>query len=185
MERRTIAVNGTVQGVGFRPFVYGLASRLALGGFVKNQAGGVTIEVEGEPAPLDQFLTRLRSDSPPLAHIEQLTWQRQFPMGDKQFRIESSDWSVCGPVAISPDIATCDQCLAEIFDPRDPTISISLHQLHELRTPADHRDRRLTTGNARPWPALRCVPLAARNMKIPPTGDFMPSPPLAPFAAPP
>lgn len=119
MERRTIAVNGTVQGVGFRPFVYGLASRLALGGFVKNQAGGVTIEVEGEPAPLDQFLTRLRSDSPPLAHIEQLTWQRQFPMGDKQFRIESSDWSVCGPVAISPDIATCDQCLAEIFDPRD------------------------------------------------------------------
>ncbi len=119
MERRTIAVNGTVQGVGFRPFVYGLASRLELRGFVKNQASGVTIEVEGEAAPLDQFLNSLVSDSPPLAHIDRLTWQRQFPIGDRQFRIESSECGALGPIAISPDIATCGQCLAELFDTRD------------------------------------------------------------------
>jgi hydrogenase maturation protein HypF len=119
VERRTIAVNGTVQGVGFRPFVHGLASRLELKGFVRNQAGGVTIEVEGDTAPLDKFLSSLVSDSPPLAHIDELTWQRQFPVGDKQFRIESSDCSISGPVAISPDISTCEQCLTELFDPRD------------------------------------------------------------------
>ena len=119
VERRKITVSGTVQGVGFRPFVYGLASRLSLGGFVKNRAGGVTIEIEGEDAPLDQFLNKLKNDSPPLAHIDQLIWQAQTPQGDKQFRIETSDVASLGPVAISPDIATCEQCLAELFDPSD------------------------------------------------------------------
>jgi hydrogenase maturation protein HypF len=116
VERRAIAVNGTVQGVGFRPFVYGLASRLSLGGFVRNQAGGVTIEVEGEAQPLDQFLSTLIHEAPPLARIDDLTWQPQFPVGEKQFRIESSDIDASGPVAISPDIATCEDCLAEMLD---------------------------------------------------------------------
>ena len=91
VERRMIAVNGTVQGVGFRPFVYGLASRLALGGFVKNDAGGVVIEIEGEDSHLDQFLSGLRSKSPPLAHIEKLTWEQGHPIGDKNFRIQNSE----------------------------------------------------------------------------------------------
>ena len=65
MERRAIAVHGVVQGVGFRPFVYGLASRLGLRGFVKNQTGGVLIEVEGEARSLDRFLAELAASPPP------------------------------------------------------------------------------------------------------------------------
>lgn len=117
MERRAIAISGTVQGVGFRPFVHGLAARLELDGFVKNQAGGVRIEVEGEPEPLDHFMSQLVDRSPPLARIEELSWQRCTPIGRRGFVIQPSDTGATGPIAISPDIATCDQCLEELFDP--------------------------------------------------------------------
>ena len=83
MERRLIAIRGRVQGVGFRPFVYTLASRLALSGFVRNEIGGVQIEVEGDSQSLDQFLSRLESDLPPLAQLDNLSWQRQIPRGDR------------------------------------------------------------------------------------------------------
>jgi len=119
MERRAIAIRGTVQGVGFRPFVYSLASRLDLHGFVRNQTSGVEIEVEGESSALDQFLSRLKADPPPLAHIDALSWQRQAPRGEKSFRIEASESDAGGAVVVSPDQATCADCLAELFDPND------------------------------------------------------------------
>jgi len=119
MERRAIAIQGTVQGVGFRPFVYGLACQLRLGGFVKNQISGVCIEVEGEIGPLDQFLAQLVSRLPPLARIDEISWGTQPPRGDRIFRIESSGQGVSGQILIAPDAATCDDCLAELFDPRD------------------------------------------------------------------
>lgn len=119
MERRAIAIHGTVQGVGFRPFVYALASRLDLGGFVRNELGCVWIEVEGQPGSLDQFLHRLSSEPPPLARIDDLTWKPQAPRGDVSFRIEDSACEAAGPIVVSPDIATCDDCLAELFDPFD------------------------------------------------------------------
>ncbi len=72
MERRAIAVQGVVQGVGFRPFAYELASRLNLGGFVQNRSGGVLIEIEGDLDSLDRFLTALASDPPPLARIDRI-----------------------------------------------------------------------------------------------------------------
>src|SRR5437660_10366151 len=90
-ERRAIAVQGIVQGVGFRPFVYGLASRLRLCGFVKNRTGGVLIEVEGEELSLDSFLEEVARRPPPLAQIDQLAWQPLPPRGDGQFRIERSE----------------------------------------------------------------------------------------------
>lgn len=90
MERRAIAVQGVVQGVGFRPFVYGLATRLHLRGFVRNHTGGVLIELEGEAGSLDCFLTELTRQPPPLAQINHLSWKRQPPRGDSRFRIESS-----------------------------------------------------------------------------------------------
>lgn len=68
-ERRVIVIHGIVQGVGFRPFVFGLASRLQLRGFVKNRVGGVLIEVEGEAPSLDSFLTELAARPPALARI--------------------------------------------------------------------------------------------------------------------
>src|SRR2546425_10029724 len=88
--RRSIAVEGVVQGVGFRPFVHGLASRLGLGGSVRNRAGGVLIEVEGNGAALEQFLDEVRLRPPPLARVEELTWSDQPPRGERAFRIEDS-----------------------------------------------------------------------------------------------
>ncbi|HVP12085.1 MAG TPA: carbamoyltransferase HypF [Phycisphaerae bacterium] len=119
MERRAIAIRGTVQGVGFRPFVYGLATKLGLRGFVKNQTSGVWIEVEGESAALDQFLDHLRTRLPPLARIDDLSWQPQEPRGDRQFSIEHSQADAGGAVVICPDVATCDDCLGELNDPKD------------------------------------------------------------------
>jgi hydrogenase maturation protein HypF len=119
MDRRAIAVNGIVQGVGFRPFVYELASALRLNGFVRNSAGSVLIEIEGEPRDLDQFLTELAIRHPPLAHIHSLRWSAQPPQGDSTFRIEPSESVKSTSIFISPDIATCDDCLNELFDPGD------------------------------------------------------------------
>src|SRR5579871_3465003 len=91
MERRAIVIRGIVQGVGFRPFVYSLATRLHLGGFVKNRAGSVLIEVEGAPASLERFCADLTRKPPPLAQIEQLSWEPRPPCGEQQFRIVPSD----------------------------------------------------------------------------------------------
>ena len=119
MKRRAIAVSGIVQGVGFRPFVYGLAARLGLHGFVKNQTGGVLIEVEGEDDSLDRFLDELTARPPRLAQIENVCWESCRPRGDREFRIESSTTDATQPIFPAPDVATCDDCLAELFDPRD------------------------------------------------------------------
>ncbi|HSQ57940.1 MAG TPA: carbamoyltransferase HypF, partial [Gemmata sp.] len=119
MERRAIEVNGIVQGVGFRPFVHALAIRRRLAGFVRNRAGAVVIEVEGEGHALDAFLTELVHGPPPLAHIEVVTWETRPPQGEQDFRIEESDSGSAGSIVISPDVATCRECLAELFDPAD------------------------------------------------------------------
>ena len=119
MERRAIAIHGVVQGVGFRPFVYGLASRLHLNGFVKNRVGGVLIEVEGDARSLDHFLTELTTKPPPLARINHLAWERRPTQGDCQFHIQPSEVESPGPIFVSPDVATCADCLAELLDPTD------------------------------------------------------------------
>ncbi len=119
MERRAIAVRGIVQGVGFRPFVYELATRLKLAGFVRNHSGGVVIEVEGDSNSLDRFLKALDRQPPPLAKIDELICESRTPVGDRRFCIEPSTAESAHPVFISPDSATCDDCLAELFDSRD------------------------------------------------------------------
>jgi hydrogenase maturation protein HypF len=118
-ERRAITVQGVVQGVGFRPFVYALASRFQLAGFVKNEAGSVVIEVEGGPASLNSFLSRLAEEPPPLARIERLQWEARPARGEREFHIKPSDHASAGPIFISPDVATCPACLKELFDPAD------------------------------------------------------------------
>ena len=117
MQRRAISVDGIVQGVGFRPYVHALASRLHLRGFVKNRTGKVDIEVEGDRASLECFLDELMSNSPPLARIDNVLWSEIAPHGDRQFRIEASEIDSEGRVLISPDMATCGDCLDELFDP--------------------------------------------------------------------
>ncbi|MGA2230402.1 MAG: carbamoyltransferase HypF [Tepidisphaeraceae bacterium] len=119
MERRAITIEGTVQGVGFRPFVYGLAQRLQLAGFVRNRSGSVEIEIEGDSSGVERFLADLTNQLPPLARIEKISSRSRTPRGERAFTIESSDSSGSTAIAISPDVATCDDCLAELWDPRD------------------------------------------------------------------
>ncbi|GII28119.1 carbamoyltransferase HypF [Planotetraspora mira] len=117
--RRDVRVEGVVQGVGFRPFVYGLATRLGLAGRVGNDAGGVFVEVEGTPAGVDAFLAALERDAPPLAEIERVTVRAGEPGGAGGFTIVDSDGSGPRRALVSPDGATCDDCLAELADPAD------------------------------------------------------------------
>ncbi len=117
VERRVIVVRGIVQGVGFRPYVYHLALRYRLGGFVKNRSGTVLIEIEGDGSALEQFVAELRANPPALAEIEHLSWESQLPQGEQEFRIEASDAAQANPIFISPDVASCPDCLAEMLDP--------------------------------------------------------------------
>ena len=119
VTRRAIAISGIVQGVGFRPFVHGLACALDLRGFVRNAAGGVEIEVEGEDAAIARFLAELSTRTPPRARIDSVSTLPRLARGDDEFRIEASSVEVQGAVSVSPDIATCDDCLRELFDPAD------------------------------------------------------------------
>jgi len=116
--RRRIRVTGVVQGVGFRPFVYGLAEREGLAGFVLNDGEGVVIEVEGPSERLDAFAAAVRSEAPALAQVRDVVATTLGPLGGVGFRIEAS--VVSGRSAlIPPDVATCDDCLRELFDPED------------------------------------------------------------------
>jgi len=119
MERRAVVVHGLVQGVGFRPFVFNLATRLRLGGFVQNQTGTVVIEVEGEPPALDRFLTELGEHPPPLAQIADLAWEARPPQGEQAFRIAASTAGDTSAIVVAPDVATCRECLAEMNNPAD------------------------------------------------------------------
>ena len=118
MARRVQArLRGIVQGVGFRPFVYNLARRLGLSGSVRNTSAGLIAEVEGEPATVDEFLEALVRDAPPLAWIQDLAVAEIAPTGGADFVIEAST-SRSGEFAlVSPDVATCADCLDDLADP--------------------------------------------------------------------
>ncbi len=117
IERRRISVQGIVQGVGFRPFVYGLAHELELSGWVTNSSQGVTIEVEAPANQLDTFLLRLQGDLPPHAAIQHLDWQIIPVSGEQQFEIHHSDAIGAKTALVLPDLATCPECLNEMLDP--------------------------------------------------------------------
>ncbi|PKN70577.1 MAG: carbamoyltransferase HypF [Deltaproteobacteria bacterium HGW-Deltaproteobacteria-12] len=106
-----------VQGVGFRPFVYRLAVKKGLTGFVQNRPEGVTAEVEGPPSVVDAFLDLVRQEMPPLAHITTVESTNLEIINDKTFKIISSNAQGHADVHITPDAATCPDCLSELFDP--------------------------------------------------------------------
>jgi hydrogenase maturation protein HypF len=118
VARRAIRVRGAVQGVGFRPFVWRLANELQLDGFVRNDAQGVAIEVQGDAGALDRFLDRLSGEAPSLARIDAIEACGAPTRCASGFAIETS---VAGAArtGIAPDVAVCGECLAELFDPRD------------------------------------------------------------------
>ncbi len=105
--------------MGFRPFVYALARRRGLAGLVRNDAEGVHIEAEGPTEELDLFLREIREEAPPLAVVEAVSWRPLVVREEGAFRIEESREGVRRRALISPDVATCSECLAEVFDPSD------------------------------------------------------------------
>lgn len=119
-QRRRVLVRGVVQGVGFRPFVFGLARELGLSGHVGNTGDGVVAEVEGAPAAVAAFCDRIGSDAPPLAVVESVTHRLVALAGGTDFTISASRaGGAAARTLVSPDTATCEACLAELRDPAD------------------------------------------------------------------
>jgi len=117
--RKAVRVEGVVQGVGFRPFVYSLATGLGLGGLVGNDTDGVFAEVEGPSAAVGEFLRLLEAKAPPLARIERVTASSLPAEGTGSFRIVASDAGGPRRTLIAADTATCADCLRELNDPAD------------------------------------------------------------------
>ncbi len=115
----SISVRGVVQGVGFRPFVYGLAVKHNLKGWVYNTSEDVRIEVEGKVEAIQQFEQELRTQAPPLAHIENIAAEYHRPVGYEIFEIRKSQAQRGKYQLVSPDVATCQACLDEVMDPED------------------------------------------------------------------
>ncbi|WP_265436415.1 carbamoyltransferase HypF [Aeromonas media] len=125
--RREFHLDGIVQGVGFRPFVYGLALRHGLAGYVLNDASGVTIGAEGSPEQLAAFARELRESAPPLSRIDQFS-ERELPRDadsehnpdyDGAFHIKASQQQSAATVAISPDQGMCEACARDVANPKD------------------------------------------------------------------
>lgn len=121
--RREFHIDGIVQGVGFRPFVYGLALRHGLTGYVLNDANGVTIGAEGSPEQLASFARELRELAPPLSRIDHFS-ERELPQNDDpdydgQFHIKASQQQSAATVAISPDQGMCEACATDVANPVD------------------------------------------------------------------
>ena len=117
--RARVALGGTVQGVGFRPFVYRLAKELELAGWVSNSSAGLVVEAEGSPERVDRFLERLESEMPPAAVVLTRETSQLAPAGYRGFEIRPSDENVAKIAGVLPDLATCPACLAEIYDASD------------------------------------------------------------------
>ncbi|MFF5937926.1 carbamoyltransferase HypF [Streptomyces sp. NPDC012508] len=118
-RRSRVVVRGVVQGVGFRPYVYALATGLRLSGHVTNTADGVVAEVEGDPADVAAFCARLAPDAPPLARVESVEAAEVAASGGRGFTIVPSRQGGAVRTLVPPDTATCDDCVAELADPAD------------------------------------------------------------------
>ena len=122
-----IKVRGVVQGVGFRPFVYRIASELHLCGWVLNGEDGVSIHLEGDDPILQEFLRRLKAEAPPASRIVAIDVAPVPAVGFHNFVIKQSERTSRPTVRISPDLPVCDQCVRELEDPKQSPAPLSLH----------------------------------------------------------
>ena len=136
-----IRLRGIVQGVGFRPFVHNLAGRLQLTGYVLNSSAGLVAEVEGDPAAVARFLDAVRTEAPPLAWIQEMDVAELDPTGGAGFEIRHSAVDTGEFALISPDVATCPECLLDIPRARQSALRLSLYELHQLRASIHHHSR--------------------------------------------
>lgn len=114
--RKRIEVKGIVQGVGFRPFIYKLAHKYELTGFVSNNNSGVEIEVEGVPESIDEFINRIAQESPPLSKINSIKQFSSSVNNSSNFIIKNSASTLGNKTFISPDVSICEDCKEELFD---------------------------------------------------------------------
>jgi hydrogenase maturation protein HypF len=120
MVHRTKArIQGIVQGIGFRPFIYNLAKKFDLNGFILNTSSGVEIEVEGDSENIEQFFKTIENNNLPLAHITSIERISLSPANYQDFIICESVASTERTTLISPDICVCKDCLAEMRNPKD------------------------------------------------------------------
>ena len=119
MNARKIQIQGIVQGVGFRPFIYQLAEDFGIGGEVANTSSGVTITAEGSDERLDRFIEAIPARKPPLSQITDIQWEAVPPTGHGSFQIVHSRRGNSRDTLISPDVSICEDCLRELFDPDD------------------------------------------------------------------
>jgi hydrogenase maturation protein HypF len=117
--RTRARVEGTVQGVGFRPFIYRVAHEQGLAGYVLNDEHGVLLEVEGDPESVRRFFARVSAEAPPLACVDAVRCETVHPVGDPEFTIRASERAGPPDALIVADSATCADCLAELADPGD------------------------------------------------------------------
>jgi hydrogenase maturation protein HypF len=116
--RRSVRVRGVVQGVGFRPFVYALATELGLSGEVRNDSDGVLAQVQGRAEDVAAFCRRVADDAPPLAAVEDVAW-KELPTRPVDGFVITASASTAGRTLVPADVATCPDCLAELRDPAD------------------------------------------------------------------
>jgi hydrogenase maturation protein HypF len=119
IQRAKATINGIVQGVGFRPFIYQLAKKRGLGGYIANTSTGVDIEVEGGPEEIEAFFQEIHLRKPPLARIVQVERQYLPPQRYRDFVIKESQAQAQPSTLISPDVSVCEDCLREMNDPGD------------------------------------------------------------------
>jgi hydrogenase maturation protein HypF len=117
--RTRARVEGTVQGVGFRPFIYRVAHEQGLAGYVLNDEHGVLLEVEGEPESVRRFFARVRAEAPPLSSVDAVRCETVNPVGEPEFTIRASERTGPPDALIVPDCTTCADCLRELADPAD------------------------------------------------------------------
>ena len=127
--------------MGFRPFIYRLAVRNGLAGYVRNRGdAGVEVLLEGDAQGIERFMEGLAAEKPPLAQIDKIA--KTELSGKNKYQnftiIKSSQEAETSGSIIPPDIAICNQCLKELRDPKDPRLRVLLHHLHQLRTPLHH-----------------------------------------------
>jgi hydrogenase maturation protein HypF len=117
--RARLTIRGAVQGVGFRPCVFRLATELGLAGWVNNSAQGVFVELEGPRRQVQEFVLRIAREKPPRSFIQSLETSWLDPAGYREFEIRASDPLGPKTALVLPDIAICPDCVQEIFDPNN------------------------------------------------------------------
>jgi len=182
-ERLQIRVVGVVQGVGFRPFVYRLAERLGLTGWVRNDGDGVTIEVEGEHGRLLQFGERLVRERPVASVLYAVDHRWIAPQQGAAFEIRPSEASTTPRAWVLPDLAVCEACRAEVLDPGNRRYRYRSRIARIAGRDSRSSQRCPMTGRTPRWLASRCVRAARRSTTTRAIAASTRSPMLAPHAA--